>query len=139
MGKINWGRVLLGGLVAGVVINIVEYVSNVYVFAMQNDAAMKALGVHLVPNAIPMFLAVGFVLGIATIWLYAAVRPRYGAGAATAVVAAIGVWIIGYALPNVEIWLNGIFPARLLCIASLVGLVEIIIASVAGAAVYKEA
>ena len=139
MGKINWGRVLLGGLVAGVVINIVEYVSNVYVFAAQNDAAMKALGVQLVPNAIPMFLAVGFVLGIATIWLYAAVRPRYGAGAATAVIAALGVWVIGYALPNFEIWLNGIFPARLVCIGTLVGLVEIIVAGVAGSAVYKEA
>jgi len=139
MSKINWGRVLLGGLVAGVVINLVEYVANVYVFAAQNDAAMKALGVHLVPHAIPMFLVVGFVIGIATIWLYAAVRPRYGAGAATAVIAALGVWVIGYALPNFEIWLNGIFPARLLFIGSLVGLVEIIVASVAGAAVYKEA
>ena len=69
MGKINWGRVLLGGLVAGVVINLVEYVSNVYVFGSQNAAAMNALGIHMVPNAIPMYLLAGFVLGITAIWL----------------------------------------------------------------------
>ena len=28
MGKINWARVLLGGLVAGFIINIFEYVTN---------------------------------------------------------------------------------------------------------------
>jgi len=65
--------------------------------------------------------------------------PPLRTGAATAVIAALGVWVIGYAIPNFEIWVNGIFPARLLCIASVVGLVEIIVAGVAGAAVYKEA
>ncbi|HKV03696.1 MAG TPA: hypothetical protein VJO53_01175 [Candidatus Acidoferrales bacterium] len=139
MGKINWGRVILGGLVAGVVINLVEYVSNTYVIATQNDAAMKALGVQLPHNAIPMFLLNGFLLGIAAIWLYAAARPRYGASAKTAAVTALGVWFIGYALPNFGMGASGIFPARLLCIASVIGLVEIILASIAGAAVYKEA
>lgn len=28
MGKINWNRVILGGLVAGAIINIFEYVLN---------------------------------------------------------------------------------------------------------------
>ena len=139
MSKINWGRVLLGGLVAGVVINLVEYVFNTYVVASQNDAAMKALGVQLPSNAIPMFVLNGFLLGIAAIWLYAAARPRYGASAKTAALTALGVWVIGYALPNFGLGASGIFPARLLCIASLVGLVEIIVASIAGAAVYKEA
>ena len=33
MGKINWARVLLGGLIAGLVINIFEYVTNGVVLA----------------------------------------------------------------------------------------------------------
>jgi len=44
MGKINWVRVLLGGLVAGLVINIFEYVTNGVVLAANWNAAMKALG-----------------------------------------------------------------------------------------------
>ena len=66
-------------------------------------------------------------------------RPRYGASAKTAALTALGVWVIGYALPNFGMGAQGLFPARLLVIASLVGLVEIIVASVAGTAVYREA
>jgi hypothetical protein len=138
MGKINWGRVLLGGLVAGVVINLVEYVSNTYVLASQNARAMRALGVQLPSGAIPMFVLNGFLTGIAAVWLYAAARPRYGAGPRTAVITAVGVWIIGYALPAFGLGSAGLFGAHLLIIGSLIGLVEIIVASVAGAAVYKE-
>jgi len=139
MGKINWGRVLVGGLVAGVVINLVEYVSNTYVLASENAAAMKALGVQLPSGAVPLFLLNGFLTGIAAIWLYAAARPRYGAGWKTAVITALGVWVIGYALPAFGLGASGIFPTQLLVVGSLIGLAEIIVASVAGAAVYQEA
>jgi len=40
MGKINWARVLLGGLLAGFIINIFEYVTNGVVLAANWDAAM---------------------------------------------------------------------------------------------------
>ncbi len=33
MGKINWGRVFLGGLLAGVVVNVFEFVTNGLVLA----------------------------------------------------------------------------------------------------------
>jgi hypothetical protein len=51
MGKINWERVLLGGLLAGFIINIFEYVTNGVVLAANWDAAMKALGRHLSMSA----------------------------------------------------------------------------------------
>ena len=62
MGKINWGRVLLGGLVAGVVLDLVNYVLNTYVWAQQNTEMMKALCVQLRPNDIPTFLLEVLVL-----------------------------------------------------------------------------
>jgi hypothetical protein len=122
------------------VINVVEYVLNTQVLTSQNEAAMKALGVAMPSNnIIAVYVALGFVTGIAAIWLYAAARPRYGASAKTAAITALGVWVIGYAVPNIGLAAGGILPARLVCILSLVGLVEIIVASIAGAAVYKEA
>jgi hypothetical protein len=39
----------------------------------------------------------GFVVGIAAIWLYAAIRPRYGPGAATALRAGFAVWLFVHA------------------------------------------
>ena len=47
MGRINWGRVFVGGLVAGLIINVFEYVTNGVVLAANWDAPMKALGRHL--------------------------------------------------------------------------------------------
>jgi len=139
MGKINWGRVLLGGLVAGVLLDLADYVLNTYVWAQQNAAMMKALGVSLRPNAIPIFLIEGLVLGIAIVWAYAVARPRYGAGAKTAVITGLGVWVIGEVLPDADLWASGILPTRMLCIGVVVGLVLIVVVSVIGAALYKEA
>ena len=138
MGKINWGRVLLGGLVAGVVLDLVNYVLNTYVWAQQNTEMMKALGVQLRPNAIPTFLLEGLVLGIAMVWAYAVARPRYGAGPKTAVITGLGVWVIGGLLPDLDLWASGILPTRMLCIGTVVALIVIVVVSVLGAAVYKE-
>jgi len=138
MGKINWGRVLLGGLVAGIVLDLVDYVLNTYVWAQQNAAMMKALNVQLRPNAIPVFLLEGLVLGIAIVWAYAVARPRYGAGPKTAVITGLGIWVIGDLLPDVDLWASGILHTRMLCVGLVVGLVIIVVVSVLGAAVYKE-
>lgn len=44
MNKINWNRVLLGGLLAGIIINASEFITNGVIFASQWEVAMKALG-----------------------------------------------------------------------------------------------
>lgn len=138
MNKINWGRVLLGGIVAGIVMDAIEYVLHTYVIATRENAAMKALGAQLMNGAIPIFLALGIVTGIVTIWLYAAARPRYGAGVKTAVLIAFAVWIIGYAIPDIGIAGQGLFSMHLMCLEAVIGLVEVIVATVIGAALYKE-
>ena len=45
MGKINFGRVLLGGLVAGLVINIGEYLLNGVVLAKQMEGTFRKMNV----------------------------------------------------------------------------------------------
>jgi len=138
MGKINWVRVLLGGLLAGFIINIFEYVTNGVVLAADWDAAMKALGRHLSMSAVAVFIVGGFIGGIAAIWLYAAARPRFGAGPKTAALTGFAYWVVGYALPTLGQMPLGLFPKRLLVVGGIVGLVEIIVASLVGAWLYKE-
>ena len=138
MGKINWVRVLLGGLLAGLVINIFEYVTNGVVLAADWDAAMKALGRQMSMSAVGAFIVGGFIGGIAAIWLYAAARPRFGAGPKTAAITGFVYWVVGYALPTLGQMPLRLFPRRLLVIGSIVGLVEIVVACVAGAWLYKE-
>lgn len=137
----NRGRVLLGGLVAGVVINIVEYVTNGVVLQDGWARAMQALGkpAVLAPSAIVMFNIWGFLMGIGAVWLYAAIRPRYGSGPNTAIRAGVAAWVLAVFLGNLGYYPLGLFPARLLVIATVVELVELIVATMVGAWLYKEA
>jgi len=141
MGRINWGRVLLGGIVAGLVLNVSEYILNDVVLREDMQAAMEALG-RSGPEAggnVVVWILYGFVVGIAAVWLYAAIRPRFGPGAGTAVLAGLAVWVLDYLLGTVAMLNLGLFPRGLLMIGLIWGLVEILIASVAGAWVYREA
>ena len=71
MGKINWSRVLLGGLLAGVIINVFEFVANGVFLAADWEAMMKALGRSTAPSptAGVIFLLWGFLCGIGAIWV----------------------------------------------------------------------
>ena len=138
MGKINWARVILGGIVAGIIINVFETVLNGVILSRDWQAAMTALGRTMAPSAIAVFVVWGFLAGIAAIWLYAAARPRFGAGAKTALLTGFAFWFVSYLLPNLGQWALHLFPHRLIAIGLVVGLVEVLIASVAGAALYKE-
>ena len=140
MGKINWGRVILGGLLAGVVVNLFEGVAG-WAFQQEYQAAMAALGkaVEITPALMACFLAYGFVYGIFAVWFYAAVRPRYGPGPKTAACAGLAVWFIGYFLPTLGYIMSDLFPTPLMLKACAVGLVETIIGTQLGAWLYKEA
>ena len=87
MAHTNRVRVILGGLLAGVVINVVEYVTNGVILKAAWGQAMTALGktADSSAGAIAIFNLWGFLLGIGAVWIYAAIRPRYGEGPGTAV------------------------------------------------------
>jgi len=140
MANTNRGRVILGGLLAGVVINFVEFVTNGVVLKDSWGQAMAALGkpANMSSGAIVMFNIWGFLLGIGAVWIYAAIRPRYGAGASTAIRAGVVAWVLAVLLADLSNYPLGLFPARLLVITGVVALFEIAVATVAGAWLYKE-
>jgi hypothetical protein len=138
MGKINLARVFLGGLLAGLIINIFEYVLNGVVFKSQWDAYMIVLGRQMRPGAIPFFVVSTFVAGIGVVWLYAVARPRLGAGPKTAALTGIAYWFFAYAVPDANSIAANVAPGRLTLTISLILLVGVIIASVCGAWAYKE-
>lgn len=145
MGKINWGRVILGGLLAGVVINIAEFLINGVILGQDWTAAMKVLGIDLEaamqanPGMMAMFLVWGFIFGVIAVWLYAAIRPRFGPGPRTAACAGVVLWLAAYLGPMMSYSALGLWPMRLALIASALGLVELVLATVVGAWLYKEA
>lgn len=141
MQDINMGSVVKGGLVAGLIINVVEMVVNVFVLGKQWEAVMKDLGKssEMTGSQIAVLNLWGFAAGIVTIWLYAAIRPRFGPGPKTAVCAALAVWFLAYFSGGFFPVVFGVYPAGLMAAGAAIGLVEVIVAALAGARIYKEA
>ena len=139
MGKINLGRVILGGLLAGLVINVSEAVLNMGVIAAPMDEVLRARNLPPMNNtSMTVWIVLSFLLGIVTVWLYAAIRPRYGAGVGAAIMAGLIVFFLAYAYTMTGMAVMGFVPRSLLLITLCWGLVEILAASVIGAWAYKE-
>lgn len=139
MGKINMGRVIVGGLLAGLVINLGEFVLNGYIVEKDWESAMRSLGKEPIGmHAVAVFLALGFLLGITAVWIYAAARPRLGAGPKTAICIGLIVWVLTSLFTTLGQLPTGIFPTRLLIIPLVWGLVELPLGTVAGAWLYTE-
>jgi preprotein translocase subunit SecY len=141
MGKINWTRVLLGGLIAGVVLNVFQFAVWVPLVGRSLSAALQTLG-HPMQETLAttvLMVVLMFVGGILAIWLYAAIRPRYGAGAGTAALAGVAAGVFMGVLPDIGWGLTlRLIPATVWVGDAVIGLVAIVIATVLGAWVYKE-
>ena len=139
MSKINVGRVIVGGIVAGIIIDVFEAVLNGVVLAPQWTSVMESLNRPAVGlHQVIWFNVIGLMTGFATAWTYAAIRPRFGAGVMTAVHAGLLVWFVGYALPDAANVVAGLIPSNMSVMLMGVGLVELVVASIAGAFFYQE-
>lgn len=141
MGNINLGRLILGGIVAGIAIDLLDYLVDGIWLAPRWADGMALLGkTGFSQVQIIEFNVIGLLTGIAAIWVYAAIRPRFGAGIKTAIIAGVAVWIIGILLPNVAImYAAKLFSEHLTLYTTLGGFVEVVFGTVAGASVYREA
>jgi hypothetical protein len=140
MGKINVGRVIIAGIVAGIVADILDYLVDGVLLASRWAAGMKFLGrPEFVSGQIIEFNLLGIAGGIVLLWVYAAIRPRFGAGVKTAIYAGVAVWFLGVLLPNASFMcVSGLFSRHLTLYTTLGGLVEVVAAAIAGAALYQE-
>jgi hypothetical protein len=141
MGKINWQRVLLGGVLWALIYNLVGATSWLVYRRSLWRAALEAQGSHF-QETVQLgvsFIALTFLGGVLAVWLYAAIRPRYGAGPKTAAAAGLALWLISYLLPAI-VW--GVFlmslPRGLLVTDAATALVGVVLATLVGAWPYKE-
>jgi len=141
MGKINVGRLLLGGLVAGIAMDLLDYPIDGMWLATSWEKGLKALGVAgFTPSQMIWFNVIGLLTGFVAIWIYAGIRPRFGPGVKTAIYAGLAVWALGVLLPNAGfMYVAGLFSKHLTMWTTLGGLVEAVVGTICGASVYKEA
>jgi hypothetical protein len=139
MGGINVGRWLAGGVVAGIVTFLMEGIASVfYVEEMQTALAALGLSMEMTGAVWVLAILVSLVGGLVLVFFYAAARPRFGPGPKTAVLVAVFMWSGGYLLSLIGYYISGIYPGGMLVKWGVVGLVEMILAGLAGGWVYRE-
>jgi len=141
MAPINTGRVVAGGLLAGVVANICDTAWGMTV--MQADMADMARRLGMDPAAMMSmsvalpWILVDFVLGLLVVWTYAAIRPRFGPGPKTALLAAMVSFVsssaVVFGFTNMGMMSSAAFVRGSLTAAISIGL-----AGLAGCWLYKE-
>lgn len=142
MAGINTGKVITGGLLAGLVFNVLDFISNTVLFGTELSANFTRLGLD--PGAmesasgIATWVIIDFLFGIVAVWTYAAIRPRFGAGAKTAAFAGTVLWL-AVSLVIFGLTQAGIMPMGLFVKYSIVALVTNVVGTIAGAWAYKEA
>ena len=139
MSNINVGRVLGGGLLAGVVYNAGEAFLNLVILKDAGDAMVKRLSIPAIGDDFIMKATLMmFVVGVVNVFLYAAMRPRFGPGPKTAVLAGLAIWFLSFVYLSLMMTWMGVFEMGPTITGLAFELVEAILASLAGAWLYKE-
>jgi hypothetical protein len=141
MNGINTGKLIAGGLVAGLVLNAIDVATGWLLLADDYSMNMERLGLDPAmmesPAGMATWIVIDFIIGFILLWTYAAIRPRFGPGPGTAARAAlvpflaVSAVLFGFAT-------GGMLDQALYWKSTVIALVNVLLASLAGAAVYKE-
>jgi hypothetical protein len=141
MAPINLPRVILGGLAAGLVMNVLDVTTGLTILA--DDMNTNAQRLNLDPAvlnstaAMVTWIVVDFLYGLLVVFTYAGFRPRFGPGPKTAVIAGLTIYaaitVILAGFLSVGMFMQGPFIKQ-----AAIQLVVNIVASLVGGAIYKE-
>ncbi len=135
MAGINYGRVVLGALAGGLVANACDTVIGMFIMGDEMQQMVQRL--NLDPNVIQSanvlvtWIIADFLYAGLIVWTYAAIRPRFGAGPRTALMAAFvpyasvtvilaGFMAMGIFTPSVY-WKNAMLSVVTAALVGLVG------------------
>ena len=142
MNRINVGRVIVGGIVAGVVLFFMLGVVH-HKLLMVDWLAWKGsvAGVIQLPSprySLKRWLAMSLVAGLTGVWIYAGIRPRFGAGPKTALLAGFLLWLAGYFTGALNALALGVLPHHIIKVALIGEFVAVLVSTFIGAAIYTE-
>ena len=142
MGHINHARVIIGGIIAAVILFVAGFIIHGLILEPEWAAwhAMGHMPLALSQGAMTViWVIVSLINGITGLWIYASIRPRYGAGAKTALIAGFMLWLVGGLVAALAQYSLGIVPHEIVWGGAIGSLIADLIAILAGAYFYKEA
>ena len=138
----NLQRIVIGGLVAGIICFIGDGV--VHGVLLQTRWMDINAALHL-PNSeadrqasMYWFFIYDLVKGVAALVVYAMIRPRFGAGPRTAIIAGLLTWALCIPLPLGGMIPMHFFGKKFVLLWSIYGAFPVLLGAIAGAALYKE-
>lgn len=119
----NAKRILPGGLAGRLLMVVIDGFANAVVFGPSWAEAYQALGLPPENAAVPAYwITFDLVAGVIIAWLYAAMLPRFGAGARTALYAGFVEWLLVH-MALFSHLADGVFPPKPLLGAGAIELV----------------
>ena len=138
----NTSKVVVGGIVAGIVLNVIDWFVYTRLLVNQMTASMEAYkpgssAIMMSGNAITIYIITDFVFGLLLVYTYAAVRPRLGPGPRTAATVAGLFWLFATFI-NANQLIMGMMDKNLFWETSLIQLCTLVLGTWFGAMVYTE-
>ena len=139
MSGINLARVLIGGIVAGVVANAGDYLIQRVILVEDGTQLVQRLNLNpvQVEASATTWIVMNFLYGILLVFAYAAMRPRFGPGPRTAVISALTLYL-AITVVLLGFMSMGMFVQDAFMRSAGLQLVVTLAASLSGAAIYKE-
>jgi hypothetical protein len=135
---LNLTRLAIASLFAGLIMNSGEFLLNGVFMAEEWDTTMRSLNRSPIGGASVVWLAsMTFLLGFFAIGTYLIIRPHFGAGLRTAIIAALILWALAYALGFGWSFAMGVFSAKIFFATLGWTLFEIPLATAIGAWYYE--
>jgi hypothetical protein len=137
----NYSRIFLGGLVAGVVANVCD-AAIAFVTAEDMERMVQRLSLDRArlnsTSTMLSWILIDFIYATIIVFTYAAIRPRFGPGPKTAIIGALMIYgavtLILFGFQRM-----GFFTPDLFLKNALLSLVTAVLAGLVGARVYREA
>ncbi len=142
MEKINWGRLILGSLVAAIIMFVTDGFMHEALLKADWTAVYEGLrAVQPQPHSTSMVYFAVFELGrgFIAMMFYVTMRTLFGAGPKTAVLAGVVAWIAFSLAGPAQFIPLGFFSNALWLKAGAMHFITTIVATIAGAALYKDA
>ena len=140
--SINGARVLLGGSAAGAVRVVGHRVLDTVMFAGVHpygnehyrwvSASAAALG-----STTLVFIGLQLIIGCATVWLYDAIRPRFGGAARSAITAGVLTWAIAAVAWSLTVVIGAV-PLTTYVARVFASLPIALVAALVGASLYRD-
>ena len=142
MTKINFGRLVIGGLIASILLFLSDGFLHEQLFKQYWEYVYQGLGVQPPQSSQALALVYFFIFelgrGFLAVFIYALMRPFHGAGPKTAVLAAIAAWLAFSVTAPAEFIPLGFYSRRLWILVAGAQLVTSIVANVIAAWIYRD-